>query len=96
MSEHFTLVDALQLKDGWVDNSYLEKNCRPINICHIFVHFLLFFAVYFGMANLDSVLITLNTKLNLETNAAIQSSQFDSVGRNGHLLAAPPTVNTAI
>ena len=46
------------------------------------------------MANLDSVLITLNTKLNLETNAAIHSSQFDSVGRNGHFLAAPPTVNT--
>ena len=48
------------------------------------------------MANLDSVLITLNTKLNIESNAAIHSSQFDSVGRNGHLLAAPPTVNTAI
>ena len=48
------------------------------------------------MANLDSVLITLNTKLNIETNAAIHSSQFDSVGHNGHLLAAPPTVNTAI
>ena len=46
------------------------------------------------MANLDSVLITLNT--NIETNAAIHSSQFDSVGRNGHLLAAPATVNTAI
>ena len=53
------------------------------------------------MANLDSVLITLNTKLNLETDAAIHSSQFDNVGRNGHLLAAPslaapPTVNTAL
>ena len=48
------------------------------------------------MANLDSVLITLNTKLNLETNAEIHSSQFDSVGRNGHLLAVQPTVNTAI
>ena len=23
MSGHFTLFDALQLKDGWVDNSYL-------------------------------------------------------------------------
>ena len=48
------------------------------------------------MTNLDSVLITLNT--NIETNAAMHSSQFDSVGRNGHLLAAPPTVglNTAI
>ena len=45
------------------------------------------------MANLDSVLITLNTRLNLETNAAKHSSQFDSVGRNRHLLAAPPTVN---
>ena len=44
-----------------------------------------------GMVNLDSVLIvTLNT--NTETNAAIHSSQFDSVGRNGHLLAASPTV----
>ena len=40
-----------------------------------------------------TVLITLNTKLNFETNAAIHSSQFDSVGRNGHLLAAPPSVN---
>ena len=48
------------------------------------------------MANLDSVLITLKTNLNLETNAAIHSSQFDSMGRNGHLLAAPPIVNTAI
>ena len=41
-------------------------------------------------------LITMNTKLKLETNAAIHSSQFDSVGRNGHLLPAPPTVNTDI
>ena len=48
------------------------------------------------MANIDSVLITLNTKLNLETNTAIHSSQFDNVGRNGLLLAAPPTVNMAI
>ena len=45
------------------------------------------------MTNLDFVLITLNT--NIETNAAIHSSQFDSVGRNGHLLAAPPTVGLA-
>ena len=42
----------------------------------------------------DSVLITLNA--NIETNAAIHSSQFDSVGRNGHLLVALPTVNTVI
>ena len=48
-----------------------------------------FFAVHTGMANLDSVLIALNTKLNLETNAAIHSSQSDSVGRNGPLFAAP-------
>ena len=27
---------------------------------------------------------------NTETNTAIHSSQFDSVGRNGHLLAALP------
>ena len=40
------------------------------------------------MPNLDSVLTTLNT--NTETNTAIHSSQFDSVGRNGHLLAALP------
>ena len=33
------------------------------------------------MANLDSVLTTLNT--NIETNAAIHSSQFDSVDCNG-------------
>ena len=46
--------------------------------------------------NLDFVLITLTNKLNLETNAAIHSSQFESVGHNGYLLAAPPTVNTAI
>ena len=39
-----------------------------------------------------TVLMTPNT--NMETNAAIHSSQFDSVGRNGQLLAAPPTVNT--
>ena len=38
--------------------------------------------------NLDSVLTTLNT--NTETNTAIHSSQFDSVGRNRHLLAALP------
>ena len=43
-----------------------------------------------GMANLDSVLTTLNT--NIKNNAAIYSSQFDSVGRNWHLLAAPPRV----
>ena len=42
------------------------------------------------MPNLDSVLTTLNT--NTETNTAIYSSQFDSVGRNGHLLAALPIV----
>ena len=47
-----------------------------------------------GMTNLDSLLITLNT--NNETNAAIYSSQFNSVGRNGHLLVAPPKVNSAI
>ena len=41
------------------------------------------------MANHDSGQTTLNT--NIEANAAIHSSQFDSVGRNGHLLAAPPT-----
>ena len=41
-----------------------------------------------GMPNLDSVLTTLNT--NTETNTAIHSSQFDSVRRNGHLLAALP------
>ena len=40
------------------------------------------------MPNLDSVLKTLNN--NTETNTAIHSSQFDSVGRNGHLLAALP------
>ena len=40
------------------------------------------------MPNLDSVLTTLNT--NTETNTAIHSSQFDSVRRNGHLLAALP------
>ena len=40
------------------------------------------------MPNLDSVLTTLNT--NTETNTAIYSSQFDSVGRNGHLLAVLP------
>ena len=34
------------------------------------------------MPNLDSVLTTLNTIT--ETNTAIHSSQFDSVGRNGH------------
>ena len=34
------------------------------------------------MANLDSGLITLNT--DIETNEAIHSSQFDSVGCNGH------------
>ena len=45
------------------------------------------------MTNLDFVLIKLNT--NIETNAAIHSSQFDSVSRNGHLLAAPPTVGLA-
>ena len=45
------------------------------------------------MTNLDFFLITLNT--NIETNAAIHSSQFDNVGRNGHLLAAPPTVGLA-
>ena len=33
------------------------------------------------MPNLDSVLTTLNT--NTETNTAIHSSQFDSVGRTG-------------
>ena len=48
------------------------------------------------MVNIDPAIITLNTKLNLETNAAIHSSQFDSVGCNGHLSAAPPTVITAI
>ena len=42
------------------------------------------------MANLDFVLTTLNT--NIKNNAAIYSSQFDSVGRNWHLLAAPPRV----
>ena len=42
----------------------------------------------------NSVLTTLNT--NTETNTAIHSSQFDSVGRNGHLLAALPIVYTAI
>ena len=44
------------------------------------------------MPNLDSVLTTLNTntETNTETNTAIHSSQFDSVGRNGHLLAALP------
>ena len=42
----------------------------------------------YGMPKLDSVLTTLNT--NTETNTAIHSSQFDSVGRNGHLLAALP------
>ena len=36
------------------------------------------------MPNLDSVLTTLNT--NTETNTAIHSSQFDSVGRNGHYI----------
>ena len=43
-----------------------------------------------GMPNLFSVLTTLKTKT--ETNTAIHSSQFDSVGRrpNGHLLAALP------
>ena len=40
------------------------------------------------MPNLDSVLTTLNT--NTETNTAIHSSQFDSVRRNGHLVAALP------
>ena len=40
------------------------------------------------MANLDSVLTTLNT--NTETNTAIYSSQFDSLGRNGRLLAVLP------
>ena len=39
-------------------------------------------------AELDSVLTTLNTKT--ETNTVIHSSQFDSVRRNGHLLAALP------
>ena len=43
------------------------------------------------MPNLDSVLTTLNT--NTETNTAIHSSQFDSVRRNGHLLAALPCQN---
>ena len=43
------------------------------------------------MPNLDSVLTTLNS--NTETNTAIHSSQFDSVGRNGHLLAALPCQN---
>ena len=42
----------------------------------------------YGMPNLDSVLTTLNT--NTETNTAIHSSQFDSVGRTGNLLAALP------
>ena len=41
-----------------------------------------------GTPNLDSVLTALNT--NTEINKAIHSSQFDSVGRNGHLLAALP------
>ena len=40
------------------------------------------------MPDLDSVLTTMNT--NTETNTAIHSSQIDSVGRNGHLLAAIP------
>ena len=41
-----------------------------------------------GMPNFDSALTTLNT--NTETNTAIHSSQFDSVSRNGHVLAALP------
>ena len=35
---------------------------------------------------IESVLTTLNA--NTETNTAIHSSQFDSVDRDGHLLAA--------
>ena len=42
------------------------------------------------MPNLDSVLTTLNTNTETNTAIAIHSSQFDSVGRNGHLLAALP------
>ena len=43
--------------------------------------------MFWFMECLDSVLTKLNT--NTETNTAIYSSQFDSVGRNGHILAAP-------
>ena len=48
------------------------------------------------MPSLDPVLTTLNS--NTETTTATHSSQFDSLGRNGHILAAPraraPAVDT--